>query len=161
MFSKNKFTQHSAELSPDELLSKLEHYCAYRERCPQEVRTKIAALGAAPSVAQQVFEALKADNFFDEQRFAFAYASGKFRNNNWGKVRIRQELRMRDISPEMIEMALEVIEMEAYHALVLKLLEKKLAQYAGDAKAREKSAASLIRSGFESSLVFKKLNKIA
>ncbi len=108
-----------------------------------------------------MFEVLKADRFFDEQRFALAYAGGKFRNNNWGKVRIKQELRMRDIDPQLIEMALDAIDMEAYRALLQKLLEKKLAQHAGDPKAREKAAASLIRSGFESSLVFKNLDKMS
>ncbi len=160
MFSKKKFIQQSAVLSLDELLSKLENFCAYRERCPKEVQAKLEALGAAPSDAQQIFDALQTDNFFDEQRFAFAYARGKFRNNNWGKVRIRLELRMRDISPALIEAALDAIEMEDYNALAVKLLERKMAQYAGDTKARDKSAASLIRAGFESGLIFKLLDKI-
>ncbi len=160
MLSKNNPTYEDAALSAEELLSKLENYCAYRERCPKEVRDKLAALGAEPDVAEQIFEVLKADKFFDEQRFAHAYAGGKFRNNNWGKVRIKQELRMRDIEPRIIELALGSIDMEVYQALLYKLLAKKLAQYAGDTKAREKSAASLIRSGFEPSLVFENLNKI-
>lgn len=160
MLSKNKPTHRDAPLSPDELLSKLENYCVYRERCPKEVQNKLAELGAEPEVAQQIFKVLKADKFFDEQRFAHAFAGGKFRNNNWGKVRIKQELRMRDIKPQMIEIALDAIDMSAYLGLLHKMLEKKLAQYPGDPKGREKSAASLIRSGFEPSLVFKILNEI-
>ena len=147
-------------LTTDELLSRLENFCAYRERCPKEVRAKLVELGANKADAKQIFDVLQTDKFFDEQRFASAYAGGKFRNNNWGKVRIRLELRMRDIKEEVIEEALNSIDLEQYDALLLKLFQKKLAQYTGDAKAGEKTAASLIRSGFEPELVFRNLNKI-
>ena len=159
MFSKKKTFDPTEPLSPDQLLSRLENFCAYRERCPKEVRAKLTELGADAVVALEVYKVLESDKFFDEQRFALAYAGGKFRNNNWGKVRIRQELRMRDIAPDIIEEALDSIEGEAYEALLLKLFEKKRLQYAGDDKALEKSAASLIRAGFETALVFKNMHK--
>lgn len=160
MFSRRKIQPRDTPLSPDELLARMENFCAYRERCSKEVRNKLLELGAKGDVARQIYEALKEDKFFDEVRFAMAYAGGKFRNNNWGKVRIRLELRMREISAEIIELALGTIEMENYEAVLLKLLRKKLSQYEGDEKAREKSAASLIRTGFEPELVFRNLNKI-
>ncbi len=160
MFARRKTPSADKSLSPDELLSRMENFCAYRERCPKEVRTKLVELGAEKTVALQVYEALKTDKYFDEQRFALAYAGGKFRNNNWGKVRIRLELRMRDISADIIQQALDIIEMDAYEAVILKLLQKKMLQFDGDEKMREKSAASLIRSGFEPDLVFRILNKI-
>ena len=115
-------------------------------------------LGAEPDTAQQIYKVLQTDNFFNEQRFAQAYAGGKFRNNNWGKVRIRLELQMRDIAPGAILEALDTIDMGAYEATLIKLLHKKLEQYAGDGKARAKTAASLIRAGYEPELVFRNLN---
>jgi regulatory protein len=147
-------------LTPDELLLKLENFCAYRERCPKEVRLKLAELGAEKNIANEIFLALETDKFFDETRFALAYAGGKFRNNNWGKVRIKMELRMREISPDIIQQALEAIDPEEYQLLLLKLLQRKYLQYTGDEKAREKTAASLIRSGFEPDLVFRNLSSL-
>lgn len=158
MFPKKKTLQRTSPLTADELLSRMEQFCAYRERCPKEVLAKMKALGAEHDVAQQVYDVLETDNFFNEQRFALAYAGGKFRNNHWGRVRIRLELRSRDVSPAAIQEALDAIDMDAYEATLLKLLEKKLSQYAGDDKARAKTAASLIRAGYEPELVFRYLN---
>jgi regulatory protein len=159
MFPQKKHLQPKRPLTPDEMLAKMENFCAYRERCPKEVQSKLREIGAVGDVAKQIFISLKEDNFFDEQRFAVAYARGKFRNNNWGKVRIRLELRMRDIAPDIVQQALEAIEEEVYEALIQQLLQKKLAQYEGSERPREKAAASLIRAGFEPELVFKELNQ--
>ncbi len=144
-------------LSPDAALARLEHFCAYRERCPKEVRTKLTELGVRGTDAEQIFEVLREDGFFDEERFAIAYAGGKFRMNHWGRIRIRQELRMRDISPAIIQKALDAIDEGAYLETLKQLLEKKYRQYNGDDQAREKTAASLIRAGFEQELVFRYL----
>jgi regulatory protein len=161
MIGKKKIpTQRNIPLTPDEILLKMENFCAYRERCPKEVRSKLQELGADRDIAKQIFKSLQADKFFEEERFAMAFAGGKFRNNQWGKVRIRLELRMRDISSDIQERALEAIDIDIYEAVLIKLLQKKLLQYAGDEKAREKAAASLIRTGYEPDLVFKNLNKI-
>jgi len=144
-------------VTPDEALAKLEHFCAYRERCPKEVRTKLADLGLRGSDAEQIFEVLRDDGFFNEERFALAFAGGKFRMNHWGRVRIRLELRMRDISPDIVQQALDSIEEGEYLKLLEQLMEKKRRQYEGSDHAREKTAASLIRAGFEQELVFRHL----
>lgn len=147
--------QKSTPLTPDEALQKMERFCAYRERCPKEVRNKLAEFGLSNPDAEQIFKVLQEDKFFNEERFAMAFAGGKFRYNNWGRIRIRQELRMRDISPTLVSQALDSIDQSEYEALIQKLLDKKRQQYANDGNAREKTAASLIRAGFEMDLVFK------
>lgn len=152
--NRNKMPQ-SRPLTPDEALQKMERFCAYRERCPKEVRSKLAEFGLSRADAEQIYQVLEEDKFFNEARFAMAFAGGKFRYNYWGRVRIRQELKMRSISPELIAQALDSIDQEEYEALVHKLLDKKREQYAGDDNAREKTAASLIRAGFEMDLVFR------
>lgn len=149
----------AATLTPDELLARMEHYCAYRERCPKEVRSKLQELGADAKLARQIFDLLQSERFFDEQRFAAGFAGGKFRYNHWGKLRINLELRRRDISAACIREALDAIEEEEYLAVLDKLLDKKLHQNKGDEQARDKTAASLIRAGFEPDLVFSRLQK--
>jgi regulatory protein len=144
-------------LTPDEALAKLEHFCAYRERCPKEVRTKLTELGLRGQEAEQIFDVLREDGFFNEERFAQAFAGGKFRMNHWGRIRIRQELRMRDIGPAVVQQALDSIDEREYRKLLKQLLDKKRSQYKDDDNAREKTAASLIRAGFEQELVFQYL----
>lgn len=140
--------------TPDEALAKMEHFCAYRERCPKEVRTKLAALGMRGQAAEQIYQVLEEDGFFNEERFAMAFAGGKFRVNHWGRVRIRMELRMRNIASHLIEQALASIEEEAYMDLLKQLIEKKKAFYQGQEQARDKTIAALLRAGFEPELVF-------
>ncbi len=153
-FQRKKLTQ---PLTVDEAILKLENFCAYRERCPKEVRARLKELGMLGAEAEQIFEVLREDGFFDEQRFALAFAGGKFRMNHWGRVRIRQEMRMRDIDPQLIKQALAAIDEEQYVQILQDLLEKRRQHYAGDPQAREKTAAALIRNGFESELVFRYL----
>ena len=117
----------------------------------------MAELGVGGKDAAQIFEVLQEDGFFNEARFAMAYAGGKFRINHWGRIRIRQELKMRDIAPDLIQQALDSIDEAEYLKLLQQLLEKKRSQYKDDDRAREKTAASLIRSGFEPELVFQYL----
>ncbi len=144
-------------LTVDEALPKIENFCAYRERCSKEVRARLKEMGMSGADAEQIMEVLQEDGFYDEGRFALAYAGGKFRINHWGKVRIRQELQMRDIPPELIQQALHSIEEEEYAQVFRQLLEKRRQHYAGDHQAREKTAAALIRTGFEPELVFRYL----
>lgn len=157
MAFRNKPRNSGKPLTPDEALAKLEHFCAYRERCPKEVRAKLAELGLKGGDAEQIFEVLREDGFFNEERFALAFAGGKFRVNHWGRVRIRLELRTRDIAPDVVQQALDSIDEQEYLKLIKQLLEKKRRQYEGDEHAREKAAASLIRAGFEQELVFRYL----
>ncbi|MFN0034688.1 MAG: regulatory protein RecX [Saprospiraceae bacterium] len=142
-------------LTPDEALQKMERFCAYRERCPKEVRSKLAELGLTRADAEQIFEVLREDGFFNEERFAMAFAGGKFRYNYWGRVRIRQELQLRYIAPALVSQALDSIDETEYETVLQKMLGKKREQYAGDENAREKIAASLMRAGFEMELVLR------
>jgi regulatory protein len=141
-------------LTPDEILSKLEHFCAYRERCPKEVRAKMAELGARGEIADQIYTVLETDGFFNEARFAQAFAGGKFRINHWGRVRIRIELRMRGIAPNLIRDALATINENEYIQVLQQLLDQKRAYYAETDNAREKTIAALMRAGFEQDLIF-------
>jgi regulatory protein len=146
-------------LTTDEALAKLEYYCAYQERCPKEVRTKLATLGVPRAAAEQIFELLQNEGFINEERFAMAFAGGKFRIKHWGRVRIRIELRMRQIAPDLIEKAIDSIDENAYTDLLKQLFEKKRAQYEGQEQARDKTAAALLRAGFEPELVFAIVNR--
>lgn len=146
----------SEVLQPDEVKDKLERYCAYRERSPKEVRQKITGLGLKGEPAEELFQVLQNDGFFNENRFAQEFASGKFRGNHWGRVRIRMELQItHGIRPEIIQAALESLSEADYAATLKRLIEKKMAQFApDDPGARQKTAAHAIRSGFEPELVF-------
>ncbi len=156
MFSRRKFRSPDAPpLTPDEALAKLETFCAYRDRCASEVWQKIKELRLSEELGQQLFDLLQSERFIDEVRFAEGFVRGKLRGNHWGRVRIRQELKMRQVDPQILEDALATIDEEMYLELLQDMIAKKRKQYEGDPQVRQKAAAAVIRSGFEPDLVFR------
>lgn len=158
-FSRKSRSLSAPPLTPDQALEKLEHFCAYRERCPQEVRDKMRELRLSEEMSEQLFQVLQEERFFEEERFTESFVRSKFRGNHWGKVRLRMELKMRRIDPEIMEQALANIDEEAYLELIQELLTKKIRQWADDPQGRQKAAAAVIRAGFEPDLVFQELNR--
>ena len=152
--------KHSKKyISKEEALDKLQRYCAYQDRCHQEVRSKLLDLGIYGHDLEEIIVELIAENFLNEERFARSYARGKFRMKRWGRRRIEQELKKRQVSDYCRRKGLEEIEEEDYQEVLTDLLQKKLATTKGtdDFQRKGKVAAYAINRGFESHLVWEKL----
>ncbi len=100
-------------------------YCAYQERCHKEVTNKLYEWGLYKSEADQVLMHLMELNFLNEERFAKAFAGGKFRIKQWGRRKIVYELKAKGINNNLIRIALEEIDDEAYLKTMRTLMEKK------------------------------------
>ena len=148
------------KLTPDEALVKLEQFCAFRDRCSQEVRQKMRELALDRDTCDQLFEVLENDGFVDDDRFSRMFALGKFRQNGWGRVRIKQELGSRAIKPGLIEAALAEISEENYQQTLVDILEKKVGLYKDEKDGWQKLAALAIRRGFEPGLVFEAIKRL-
>lgn len=114
-------------LSAQEALQKLQRYCAYQERSHQEVRSKLIELGVFGQTLEAVMAELIEGNFLNEERFARAFARGKFRMKQWGRRRIVQELKQRHISEYCIKKALEEIDEREYLETLKSIIYKKQA----------------------------------
>jgi regulatory protein len=106
-------------------LDKLQKYCAYQDRCHKEVRNKLYELGIYGEDQGQIIVELIAENFLNEERFARSYARGKFRMKKWGKMKIIQGLKQRQVSEYCIKKGLKEIDDEEYEEKLQKLLERK------------------------------------
>ena len=106
-------------------LAKAEHYCAYQERSQQEVRDKLYEWGTYPSIVEKVISALIESNFLNEERFANAYAKGKFRQKGWGRIKIKLGLKQKKVSEPLIKKALKSIDENDYMQMLIKVIEKK------------------------------------
>lgn len=139
--------------------AKAEHYCAYQERAQQEVRNKLYELGVWPSVTERIISELIADNFLNEERFAKAYVKGKFNQKSWGKIKIKQGLKLKNIPLVLIKKALNEIADDDYLLTLQKLLNKKDATLTEKHpfKRRYKLQQYAMGRGFESDLVAKVL----
>lgn len=103
-------------------LEKVRNYCAYQERCQQEVRDKLYELGLHGIEVEQGVTVLVSEGFVNEERFAIAYAGGKFRIKKWGKVKIRAGLKSKKISDYCIRKALNSIDESEYRLVLQKTL---------------------------------------
>ncbi len=148
-------------LSRNEALRKIQRYCAYQERCVSQVRDKLARLGVNHKTREELINQLAEDGFVDEERFARAYARGKFRQRQWGKIKIRLKLQEKQLSPECIAKGLEELSGPAYEETLRGLLAAKMqALDEPDLFVRRQKAARLaIRKGFEPGLVWQILKE--
>lgn len=143
------------QLSPEQALQKLKHYCAYQERSHSEVRDKLYNLGIWKKDHDAIIATLIEENYLNEERFAIAFAGGKFRMKRWGRVRIRYELKQRQVSEYSIRKALKQIEDPVY----LQTLEQLTATKYADLKSeqylvrKKKTIDYLVQKGYEHELI--------
>lgn len=135
-----------------EIIAKAQHYCAYQERCHLEVRNKLYELGCNTDTVNEVMVKLIETNFLNEERFAKAFAGGKFRTKKWGRLKIKRELAARKISDYCIKAAMKEIDEKDYWECLVKLIEKKLPAKSYW-KDQQKITTWLMSRGFELDLI--------
>lgn len=145
------------KLTPTEALARAYRYCAYQERSHQEVKNKLYSFGLYSDEVDELLSRLITEGFLNEERFAKAYAGGKFRMQKWGRVKILNELNALGLSKNCISRGMKEIADDDYQQTLRQLLEKKEA--ASDEtnifRKRDKLAKYAISRGFESDLVWK------
>ncbi len=150
-------------LSYEEAVKKLQNYCAYQERCQEEVRSKLIELGVYGEELDCVIADLIEENYLNEQRFAVCFAGGKFRIKHWGRKKIVQELKAKKISDYSIRKALESEISEAdYNNTLLDVLKKKanLLSEKDPYKRKQKLVQYAMSRGFETELVLEILKEM-
>lgn len=144
-------------LSIVEARQKIYAYCAYQERTHLEARNKLFQFGLNSNEVDELISQLIIEGYLNEERFAKAYAGGKFRLKKWGRVRIIHELEARGLTSNCIRAGMKEIEEIDYINTLTSLLAKK-AILLGDKDfltKRDKLAKYAIQKGFESELVWK------
>lgn len=140
-------------------LEKLKRYCAYQERCHEEVRTKLLSLKVYGAELEEVMSKLIEEDFLNEERYAKAFAGGKFRMLKWGRDKITWELKKRKISNYCIQKGLHEIDDKEYISVMQKLTASALKKYKSKNpfETKNRTAKFLISKGFEAKLVWKTL----
>lgn len=149
-------------LTPTEALAKIYRYCAYQERSHHEVKNKLFDFGLNPDEVDEILSKLITDGFVNEERFAKAYAGGKFRMKKWGRVRIERELNSLGLSERCISAGMKEIVDDDYHKTLQTLLEKKndLISETDPFIRKDKLAKFAIGRGYEPDLVWKMIKEI-
>jgi regulatory protein len=136
-------------------LAKAERYCAYQERAQQEVRDKLYEWGLWTDAVENIIVNLIAGNFLNEERFANAYVRGKFNQKAWGRIKIKQGLKLKKIPNGLLKKALKTINGDDYIKALTGVLCKKavLLTEKDPYKRRYKLQQYALGRGYESDIV--------
>lgn len=148
--------------SVEQVLQKLEYYCAYQERCHSEVQEKLRSFHLTSNEMDVVIVHLIQNNYLNEERFACVFSISKFHQKHWGKIRIKNELKARKISDFLITKAIKEIPSEEYHSTFDTIAEKHWESITekNTLKKRKKFCDYLLRKGWESELVYEKVKEL-
>ena len=141
--------------------NKIEHYCAYQERCHNDVKNKLNKLGIFGDQVDEYIFYLIDENYLSETRYSEAFVRGKYNNNNWGRIKIKMELNSKNISEWNINNALKQITEEDYEKKLFKICEKQMQNVDGTQyKFKNKIIRRLTQKGWEMDLIIKCLNRL-
>jgi len=143
-------------IGTEKAFKKVKYYCAYQERSHAEVKKKLYGFGLYKNEVEVLMSQLIENNYLNEERFAMAFAGGKFRIKQWGKTRIKFELKQRQVNDHSIKKALAAIPDKDYENTLKKLAEQKLETLKSENNVftkRSKLQNYLVGKGFEFNLV--------
>jgi regulatory protein len=126
------------------------------------VREKLYNYELPDTEVEDILEKLEKDKFLNEERYARAFAGGKFRLKKWGRVKIRQELKMRSIPEAYIRKGLAEIDGEEYIQTLHGLLEKKMQtdRLAPTMESKQKLLRFALSKGYEQDLIWDSINAL-
>lgn len=140
----------------EQAIQKIKHYCSYQERSHYEVKEKLFSYGLFKKSVEEIIALLIEEDYLNEERFAKCYVSGKYKMNHWGRIKIEQGLKQRQVSTYNIRIAMKQIDEESYHQTLHKLAQQKWDRLKGEQYIRRqaKTIDYLLQKGFEPSVVY-------
>jgi regulatory protein len=151
--------QDAVILDKKQALVKAENFCAYQERSQKEIRYKLLDWGMRGDELEEIITELILNNFLNEERFAKTYTSGKFNIKKWGRIKIKQGLKLKGVPEKLIQKALYSLDDDDY-MMTLQLLAEKKEQMLNEKdkiKRKFKLISYLQGRGFERDLIYEAL----
>jgi len=159
------FTMIRKTLTKEQAYQKLKHYCAYQDRCHSEVKSKAYLLGMRKDDVEELTSKLIEEGCLQEERFARLFAGGKFRMKQWGRNKIRSELRKKQVSIHCITAALDEIDEHKYKQTLQKLAVKRWNSVKGEGVnlfvKMTKTRNFLLLKGYEPILVSNEIKQLS
>lgn len=147
-------------LTPEQAYQKLKHYCGYQERSHAEVKEKLFSFGVWKNDGEILISRLIEEDYLNEERFAKAFVGGKFRMKQWGRVKIKYELKQKQVSEYNIKKGMKEIDEEAYAVTFNKLFEQKKEELKSEKNVptrNKKIFDYLLQKGYERDMILAKL----
>jgi regulatory protein len=132
-------------------------YCSYQERSHRETKEKLYSFGLTRIDIEHILSRLVEEDYLNEERYAAAYARGKFRIKQWGRIKIKYELKQKQVSDYCIKNAMKEIDEEEYMKTLGKLMEEKLIELESEKNVfvkRKKATDYLLQKGYERDFIY-------
>ena len=139
------------------------HYCKYQDRCHSEVKNKLYELGCHTTMVNELMASLIEMGLLNEERFARSFARGHFRMKQWGREKIKNQLRLKKISDYCIRKAMTEIDDQEYMKILVRLAERKLKDVRADRSVfsrKGKMYRYLVQKGYERDLVLDTIKQL-
>lgn len=146
----------SLNIGTEKAWNNIRKFCAYRERNHKETREKLYSYGLYTNQVDELLGNLIAEGFLNEERYAMAFARGKFVINGWGRDKIRYELKKDAISAYCIKKGLKAIDEDEYESKLKRLMENKISTLTSTKNTlllKKKIWLYLRQRGYESDLI--------
>ena len=144
---------------PADILTKMERYCAYQDRCLADVRKKLGVFAVSVAQADEIIRLLTANHFLDEKRYVESFIRSKMRANQWGKLKISQALWAKGIDSKIVAQHLAEIEDTDYMTMMQQTADKWRRMHKTQEQSEQKLMQYLLSKGYKMEEIFK-LKKI-
>jgi regulatory protein len=147
-------------LTKEQALQKLRFYCRYQQRCQSEIKQKLFELGMNKKDHEELMGELIKENCLNDERFAAAFVSGRFRLKQWGRKKIQQGLKEKRVGDEIAQKALKQIDQKEYIAVLNKLAKERYASLKHEQYLvrKKKTMDYLMQKGYEVDLIRDTIN---
>lgn len=142
--------------------------CALRECCRYDIKAKWKEGGLDDDACERLLDKLENDGFIDENRYVKAFIHDKLEYDHWGRIKMTQALRLKEISRSVIAEAMaESIDEAHYREILRSILQQKFRTLHFDAadknetyKALQKLVRFAASRGFEPELIFQETDNL-
>lgn len=118
-------------MSALEAFGRLTAFCAAGEHCLTEVRERLRRWNVAPDEAEALVRRLVEEQYINEERYCRAYINDKVRFARWGRLKIAQALRQKQIASSLYLPLLDELDEAIYSEQLRRLLEAKQREVKG------------------------------
>ena len=132
---------------PAYIITQMERFCAWQERCPFDVRRKLMSYHLSEEQEESVIKYLKENQFLDEERYVESFVRSKVKSA-WGKQKIVAALRAKQLPKSIIDRYCAEISIDDYTEKLRQSIEKWRRSHPNVEKAREKLIRHLLSKGY-------------
>lgn len=136
-------------LSEKEILDRMRRMCSRREYCSSDILRKIRSIVPDGRIdAEGILSSLADDGYFDDARYAGAFARDKACLSGWGRAKIRHALLAKGIGADIADAAVLCVDEEKASDKFERIIRNKMDSLGNDPMMRVKTIRFALGRGY-------------